>query len=202
VKPIGKVRLAFGASLLAASAAFSQHVFAERQPPPRLLEAAREPAATAPASQSGLHWLKAVQNRDGSWGAPSHAMAATGLAALSYLSMGITPRNPTEFDDSLAYALIYLMREYDKDCPTLQLSDEIGFAIATSAMCESYRVWENPNIKPVAEKGLRTIIDRKKIFRNQPFSSGATFSNDLAVSSWNYIALAMGARAQLLTVPG
>ncbi len=194
-----KICLAFGAVLLAVTAAFSQNgnLSEERQPPLKL-ETKGDNATTNFESANELRWLMAVQNSDGSWGTPNNAMAATGLAALSYLSMGVTLGNSQEFSNSLAGALIFLMREYEKGCAVLQSLDEMGFAMATSAMCESYRVLWNPNIKPVAEKGLRAIIDRQEAFRKQPCDPDMTFSNNFAVTGWNNIALVMGARARLL----
>ena len=158
-------------------------------------------AKTAEASLKGLRWLSAVQNKDGSWATADHALAATGLAVLAYLSMEERSWHPTEFDETVCAALDYLIREFDKDCAVLRSSDEAGFAMATAALCETYRQIWNPNLGTAAQKGLRAIVEQQELPVAPPCESGTTWTNSLVATGWNLIALENGAKAKYLVDP-
>jgi hypothetical protein len=71
----------------------------------RLKENGGTPACEE-AVTKGLHWLKATQNPDGSWG--TRAPAMTGLALLSYFGHCETPTSE-EFGDSCMKGIVYLV---------------------------------------------------------------------------------------------
>lgn len=153
---------------------------------------------TYSASHNGLRWLNMIQNEDGSWGTSSNKLMATGLAALSYLYLGEMPGDSYEFGETLETALDYLVRECGKSGQMSQSHDELGVAVATTALAEFYRKIWNPNVKASAEAGLRCIISQQGTDNGLHFGNDASCSNRLVATAWNVIALETGMKARLL----
>jgi hypothetical protein len=117
-----------------------------------------DPAASAIAN--GLRWLRDSQNKDGSWGTETNALAAeTGLALLAFLARGETVSS-AEFGVTVEKGLVFLLRENEEtNSPALNgHPPAICHAISTWAACEAYAMTRIPRLKPVAASGLDFIL--------------------------------------------
>lgn len=155
---------------------------------------------TERAVMKALRWLKKTQQSDGSWTGSSPA-AMTGFAVLTYLAHGETPQSP-EFGETVKRAVDYLMGGLHEAGGTFKIrgsdGNEYAFLIATYALCETYGMTRNPNVKEAAEKGLARII------RGQSPTGGwdyklhaASTRDDLSFGGWALQALKAGHMAEL-----
>ena len=130
---------------------------------------------TEAAVLKALRWLKHTQRSDGSWdGNP----AMTGFGVLTYLAHGETPSQSKEFGNTVQRAIEYLLRVLKPDekdvlhigsknlenekngkYPYPSEGNGYGFAIVMYALSEAYGMTHNPDIKYVAEQGIKRIID-------------------------------------------
>ena len=109
------------------------------------------------ALMRALRWLKKNQQPDGSW--PQQKIAMTGLAILTFLAHGETPRDSQEFGATVQRALDFLIKNQRTDGKFNGMDDgEYAHPIATYALCEAYGMTLNPNVKAAAEKALVPII--------------------------------------------
>ena len=109
------------------------------------------------ALMRALRWLKKNQQPDGSW--PQQKIAMTGLAILTFLAHGETPRDSREFGVTVQKALDFLIKNQRTDGKFNGMDDgEYAHPIATYALCEAYGMTLNPDVKAAAEKALVPII--------------------------------------------
>ena len=109
------------------------------------------------ALMRALRWLKKNQQPDGSW--QRQKIAMTGLAILTFLAHGETPRDSREFGATVQKALEFLLKNQRADGKFNGMDDgEYAHPIATYALCEAYGMTLNPNVKAAAEKALVPII--------------------------------------------
>jgi len=142
-------------------------------------------ASTEAAVYAALRWLKKTQRPDGSWdkgnnNSQSNPIAATGLALLTYLAHGETPKSK-EFGPTVKKAIDYLiskqvqMKGYDgKMVWTWEEGQKLGHGgyaipIATYALCEAYGMTKNPNVKEAASRALERMVQ-----------------NQTSTGGWNY----------------
>ena len=117
---------------------------------------------TEAAVLRALRWLKYKQLDDGSWdGNPAN----TGFAVLTYLAHGETP-DSKEFGKTVRQAIEYLLTNVQEDGNGVMHlkggdGNGYGFAIAMYALSEAYGMTMNPEIKDIAERGLKRIIDNQ-----------------------------------------
>jgi hypothetical protein len=103
---------------------------------------------TEDAVMRALRWLKIQQRPDGGWSGQSEGTGSTGFAILAYLAHGEVPGASPEFGTTVQRAIEFLMRQPRHD------------PMATHALAESYGMTMNPNLKIVAVKSLKEMIDR------------------------------------------
>ena len=153
-----------------------------------------------------LWWLKAHQNKDGSWGG-GNKIANTGFAILTYLAHGEYPGSPSpyrrDFGPTVQQAIDYLIANLytEKDgTPKFRGTDgnEYSFLIATYALCEAYGMTKNPNCKEAANQCLSRIV------KNQSSTGGWDYKinknstrDDLSFAGWAIQALKAGKMAGL-----
>ena len=119
---------------------------------------------TESAVLKALRWLKHTQQSNGSWGGP----AMTGLGVLTYLAHGETPSQSKEFGNTVQRAIEYLISISKPDANNVMHTggeggdaNGYGFAIVMYALSEAYGMTHNPDIKYVAEQGIKRIIDNQ-----------------------------------------
>lgn len=130
-------------------------------------------ASTEAAVYKALRWLKKTQREDGAWqgtapGTARSAAAATGLAVLTYLAHGETPKSK-EFGPTVKKAIDWLVKSQKQEKRNGELvwtceehgAAEYGFLIATYALCEAYGMTKNPYVKEAAQRALERIISHQ-----------------------------------------
>lgn len=129
-------------------------------------------AQTEAAVYKALRWLKKNQDPSGCWRGKTgnqSAAGATGLAVLTYLAHGETPKSK-EFGPTIQKAIEWLVsnqkQEKDKTGELVwTINDagaaEYGFLIATYALCEAYGMTKNPNVKEAARRALERIVSHQ-----------------------------------------
>ena len=130
-------------------------------------------ANTEAAVYKALRWLKKTQREDGAWqgtapGTARSAAAATGLAVLTFLAHGETPKSK-EFGPTVKKAIDWLVKSQKQEKRNGELvwtceehgAAEYGFLIATYALCEAYGMTKNPNVKEAAQRALERIASHQ-----------------------------------------
>ena len=148
----------------------------------------------------GLRWLKATQNKDGSWG-NRHRVAMTGLALLAYLGHCETPYSE-EFGESVTAAIVYLVDTAMKNDG--RMADDFkdkhwcyDHAIATYALGETLSFCKAIQLDLA---GLDTAVDKAAawIVDNQHSTSGGwdylydrsgPRGGDVSITAWHVQAL-------------
>ena len=171
---------------------------------------------TENAVMRALRWLKFTQNKDGSWSVnPGHAtilpadrgikspnpnvIANTSLALLSFLAHGETPSPQTspEFHETVKKAIEYLTSKAYTDNDGLFRfhgtdKNEYAFLIAVYALSEAYAMTDNPDIRYVAEDGVRRIIKGQLPSGGWDYTLGRDKSHvyaDISLGGWAIQAL-------------
>ncbi len=104
-----------------------------------------------------LRWLKAVQNKDGSW--PNNKVAMTGLAILAFLAHGEVPGESREFGETVQKAVEFLMANQREDgLFAIRDANNYSHPIATYALCEAFGMTRHPAIRAAADKALDHIV--------------------------------------------
>jgi hypothetical protein len=158
-------------------------------------------ANTEAAVLKALRWLKKTQTADGSWPADKNAKTSnTALAVLTYLAHGETPASK-EFGETVKKAMNYLIAaQYTDKAGTVRFKhsdgNEYAFLIATYALCETYGMTRNPNVKPVAMKALERIVQNQSPTGGWDYKlkKGST-RDDLSFAGWALQALKAGKMA-------
>lgn len=143
----------------------------------------------------GLQWLKANQNKDGSWG-NSYEVAMTGFALLSYFGHCETPKS-IEFGDSCMKGIAYLINcgLKNQDPPDLLhgLSDNsYENAIGTYALAEAVVLCKEVNLD--LPSLLEVTRNASTLITNKQNSIGAwgysyDEGGDVSISGWQMQAL-------------
>lgn len=157
------------------------------------------------AVRKTLKWLKAKQNKDGSWG-ETHKAGMTGLALLAYLGHCETPESPA-YGETVLKGMTCLMELAERNNAPFDgvFSENPGVAkstyehgIATYAMGELY-AFSKLGAKPVPglresfERGTLLIINKQAANGAWGYKDGIGYDpyggNDLSVTGWQYQAL-------------
>lgn len=178
-----------------------------------LLEQRGGNAQSEQAVARGLRWLAAHQHTDGSWrfdhgkgpckglcrnpGTESSTTAATGLALLPFLGAGNTHQSG-EYQDVVQRGLYYLSTRAVVTPHGVDLQEGTMYAqaLATIALCESYGMTRDPQLRELAQRSLQFVLyaqDRKGGgWRYTPGEPG-----DTTVTGWQFMALKSGQLAGL-----
>ena len=108
-----------------------------------------------------LWWLKANQQKDGSWSDGPCPVAATALAVLAFIEHGEGPWH-VDFGGTVISACEYLMGHVSETNGMVRVlgaeNDERALPIMTMALCEIYGLTRNPNVERPAELCLRRLL--------------------------------------------
>jgi len=146
----------------------------------------------------GLRWLKANQNRDGSWSGQS-SVAMTGLALLAYFGHCETPASD-EFGESCLSGIIYLVNIGVKN--NGRIADNFTanhwsyeHAIATYALAEALVFCKEikqsvPYLDEIATKAGQFILDHQHESGGWAYAYAKTGGHaDVSVAGWQLQAL-------------
>ena len=206
--------LAWGASTIAVYAVSSGCVFrrspkflgpretlpppveeAEDLEPPDDCESAPGTVAVDPPVYNVLWWLKAHQQKNGSWNDGPCPVASTSLAVCALLSRGVYPVSfspyKEDFRDMLPLAAEYLLGCVSVTNGVVHVlgsdQDERALPLVTKALCDIYGMTRNPNFKEHAAACLRQLA----IVTRALLASGA-WSGKEDVLLWSAEALTAG----------
>ena len=133
---------------------------------------------TEDAVMRALRWIKTQQRPDGGWNGQSEGMGCTGFSILAYLAHGEFPGSSEEFGMTVQRAIEFLMRQPNHDPMT------------THALAEAYGMTMNPNLKDVAAKSLKGMVDKLRVTKWGPGRDGdGTTRPDLLDMTFNVMAL-------------
>ena len=115
-----------------------------------------------------LWWLKATQQKDGSWNDGPCPVGATALGICAFLAHGEFPGcySPyaKDFSGTVIAASEYVMGCVSETNGVLRIrggeDDERALPIVTMALCEIYGMTQNPNVRPSAVRCLRHLVSR------------------------------------------
>ncbi len=178
-----------------------------------LLEQRGGNAQSEQAVARGLRWLAAHQHTDGGWrfdhskgpckglcrnpGSETSTTGATGLALLPFLGAGHTHQSG-EHQDVVQRGLYYLSTRAVVTPHGIDLQEGTMYAqaLATIALCESYGMTRDPQLRELAQRSLQFVLyaqDRKGGgWRYTPGEPG-----DTTVTGWQFMALKSGQLAGL-----
>jgi hypothetical protein len=146
----------------------------------------------------GLQWLKANQNKDGSWGT-SYQVAMTGLALLAYFGHCETPTSE-EFGESSMKGIVYLVSLGIKNQGRLSTSggripDSYEHAIGTYALGEAVTFCKEQNLGipfliEVTQKAAYYILGMQNTRGSWDYSYKKNDNRgDISISGWQMQAL-------------
>lgn len=156
-------------------------------------------AATEAAVLKALRWLKKTQRSNGSW--PGQ-ISSTAFAVLCYLAHGETPGSK-EFGPTVEKALNHLVNaQYVSKNGLVKFKGaeghEYGHLIITYALSEAYGMTKNPNVKEVATKALKRIVDNQSPTGGWDYKIDKTSTrDDLSFGGWAMQAIKAGKMAGL-----
>ena len=145
-----------------------------------------------------LHWLKASQNKDGSW-SKAHPVAMTGFAVLAFLGHCETPQSPV-FGDTVLRGITYLVDVGLKNDYRLTAADVNSnqwvyeHGIATYALAESYTFCSKlkipiPDLDKVVKEAGDIIIQGQGDSGGWVYRYASTDDGDNSVGFWQIQAL-------------
>ena len=151
-----------------------------------------------------LWWLKATQQKDGSWNDGPCPVAATALGVCAFLSHGDFPYSNSlhekDFSGTVIAASEYVMGCVSETNGVLRIrggeDDERVLPIVTKALCEIYGMTQNPNVRPSAVRCLRHLVSRAR----SGLASGAWQGKD-ELLLWTAEALWAGRLSMMETLP-
>jgi hypothetical protein len=172
------------------------------------------PPQTEEAIELGLAFLARYQQDDGSWALDQFARldntplmvsndAATGLAVMAFQGAGYT-HNQFKYKDVLRAAIDYLISNQNEDGDYYfsqgsqgnQVVRLYSHAIVTLALCESYGMTQDPELRESVQKGLDFIVQSQHADRGGwRYTPGR--ESDTSVGGWMITALESGRRAGL-----
>jgi len=172
---------------------------------------------TTTAILDALRWFKSKQQTDGSWWPPPegsysscgdgnpNAASHTGFALLAFFGFGITDTHP-EFGDTVRRGVQFLSSSTAQNKTTGAFP--CGFytqGIATMALCEAYRLMQDPVLKQTAKDAAQLGLNYCMVSPPLPLggappfdggyvtgSSCSTDSADTSISAWVAQAIAAG----------
>ena len=156
-----------------------------------------------------LWWLKAHQDKNGSWGGGSSRLANTSLAVLTYLAHGEYPNSESpfrkDFGPVVQSALDYINSCLYHDTKSgglvkMKGSDnhEYAFLIATYALCEAFGMTRNLECKDTAMACLERIIKGQSATGGWDYNiNPKSQRDDLSFAGWALQALKAGKLAGL-----
>ena len=163
--------------------------------PPENCEPTPGTVAVNPSVYNVLWWLKAHQQKDGSWNDGPCPVASTSLAVCAMLSCGEYPDSLSSYKEDFRDMFI-LAAEYLLGCVSVTNGvvhvlgsdqDERALPLVTKALCDIYGITRNPNFKEHAAACLRQLaIDTRALL-----ASGA-WSGKEDVLLWSAEALTAG----------
>lgn len=190
------------------------------QPVPPLDEAAADALfeKSAIGSQNGMMWLAKHQEEDGHWNTVKYQarpngqcdLAATGLAALAFLSAGHTDRRGP-YKTNVSNAMSWII-EHQREDGFIAIKPEEGaaclnpglvHAICTFALTECYCLAKTARIKIAGQKAVDYLVYRYSTGpqSDQPdWRAKKNLPDDMSVSVWVALAL-KSARVAGLPVP-
>ena len=152
-----------------------------------------------------LWWLKAKQDKDGSWGGGVR-LANTALAMLTFLAHGEYPGSPSPYrkdfgpvvEKGVQWLVDALIPPTSQAPAKMKGADgnEYAFLIATYALCEAYGMTKNPNCKETAMITLKRIIDGQSPTGGWDYKiNPKSTRDDLSFAGWALQALKAGKMA-------
>ena len=163
--------------------------------PPENCEPTPGTVAVNPSVYNVLWWLKAHQQKSGSWNDGPCPVASTSLAVCAMLSCGEYPGSVSpykeDFRDMFILAAEYLLGSVSITNGVVHVlgsdQDERALPLVTKALCDIYGITRNPNFKEHAAACLRQLaIDARALL-----ASGA-WSGKEDVLLWSAEALTAG----------
>jgi len=150
---------------------------------------------TEEAVVKALHWLKQVQNQDGSWGG-TYAPSMTGLALLSFLGHCEKQDSP-DFGDTVIRGIKYLLDKNEAQAGKMySRKPSYDTGICAYALGEAYIVTKNfrpkiPGIDKALERSVAVIVEKQKADGgwDYGYSTVMTKGSDTSVSGWQMQAL-------------
>ena len=117
-----------------------------------------------------LWWLKATQQKDGSWNDGPCPVATTALGVCAFLAHGDYPYSPSpyakDFSGTVIAASEYVMGCVSEANGVLRIrggeDDERALPIVTMALCEIYGMTRDPYAKGNADLCLRHLVSRAR----------------------------------------
>ena len=149
-------------------------------------------AETEKAVLAALRWLKAHQEKDGSWGMGCPPQAATALAILAYCGHGETP-DSAEFGQTITRAFQYQVSQ-------VSATGEVGGSMYIQgltglALAEAYMMTSSPVLKDPLERVVKVILKAQDVKKTNPIHEGGwryaatSVDADLSVAGWQIMAL-------------
>jgi RNA polymerase sigma factor (sigma-70 family) len=164
-------------------------------------------ATTVEAVERALKWLSRHQEIDGKWnpekyegkkGGKDSDIGITAFVCLAFTRAGYSHLPDSKYGKTLRKALDKLISCQDKE--TGAISSGYVHAIATTALCEAYRLGKDKHIGETASKALDFCLyaqnEKEGGWRYQPKQSP-----DTSVTSWYVVALKTGLNAGVKTNP-
>ena len=138
--------------------------------PPENREPTSGTVAVDPPVYNVLWWLKAHQQKNGSWNDGPCPVAATALGICAFLAHGEFPYSPSpyakDFTGTVIAASEYVMGCVSETNGVLRIrggeDDERSLPIVTMALCELYGMTRNPDAKENAVLCLRHLVGRAR----------------------------------------
>ena len=163
--------------------------------PPENREPTSGTVAVDPSVYNVLWWLKAHQQKNGSWNDGPCPVASTSLAVCALLTCGEHPGcsspNKEDFQDMFISAAEYLLECVSITNGVLHVQgsdrDERALPLVTKALCDIYGITRNPNFKEHAAACLRHLA----IVTRALLASGA-WSGKEEILLWSSAALSAG----------
>ena len=159
---------------------------------------------------AALRWLKANQEKDGSWKCGQSAPAGTALAVLAFLGHGETP-DSSDFGKTVSDGLLYLAQHIDTNGLVSGVSqDYIGYGYSQGpvvlALAEGYAMTQSPILRVPLDRALQAVFRGQAAPKIRPQDIGGWRNQsqpndaDMSVTGWMILAL-KSAQAAGIKIP-
>jgi hypothetical protein len=165
-------------------------------PKEKLLKSGSGPTVEDAAISRGLAWLARQQLDDGSWQfditdskrakEQSRQVAATGLALLPFLAAGEGPTEAKKYQKVVKTGIDWLASWGPED--GFIAKDMYAQAIATTALCDAYRLSRDERLKAKAALAVGYVV--KAQGKNGSWGYKARTEGDTSITGWQIEALA------------